>query len=27
MDSAQSPSWRLVTWIQKCASLNHRKVK
>jgi len=27
MDSIQSLSWRLVTWIQICATLNQRKAK
>jgi len=27
MHSNQSPWWRLVTWIQICASLNYRKAK
>jgi len=27
MDSSQTPFRRLVTWMQICASLNHRKVK
>jgi len=27
IDSTSSPLWRLVTWIQICASLKHRKVK
>jgi len=25
IDSTSSPIWRLVTWTQICASLNHRK--